>query len=208
MHTSRGAPSGGTLATVLCLFEVFSLSAVKKSFAPYASSPVPHTEQPQRPSLSIGHALLGTTNIPELGTMTTSIADSTDAAVVERSWGLMSQIPSRKSQFYGPRFTWKQYMRAKSWFHGFAVHWGLLIGGFFLVFMPPVRWLMKKLVVQPGGGPNKEARAKESFEMRGIATPDTETPSKAKAFVRSWYKGSMYTCKFADRLPVYHRVLC
>ena len=55
---------------------------------------------------------------------------------------------------------------------------------------------MKKLVTQPGGGPDKEARAKESFEMRGVGTPDTNEPSKEKGFVRSWYKGSMYTCKF------------
>lgn len=109
---------------------------------------------------------------------------------------MLSQIPSRKDQFYGPRFTWKQYMRTKSWLHGFLVHWGLVWGSLFLVFVPPVRWLMKKFVTQPGGGPDKEARAKESVEMWGVGTPDTDNPSNEKGFVRSWYKGSMYTCKF------------
>lgn len=191
IHKLKGAPSGGTLATVLGLFDVFSLSEIRAAFSPYALSPTPHTEKPERQSLPLAHALFGSHYDPHLGRLTTSLADSTDAAIVERTWGLLPEIPSRKGEFYGDKFVWKQYMKVDSWFQGLFVHWGLVWGSVILALLPPVRSLLKSLVTQPGGGPDRQARSKELLEYRGIAVPDDEETTQ-KAFATARYDGSPY----------------
>lgn len=113
---------------------------------------------------------------------------------MERTWGLLPEIPSRKAEFYGDKFVWKQYMRVDSWFQGFFVHWGLVWASVILALLPPVRSLLKRLVTQPGGGPDREARSKELLEYRGIAVPDDEDV-KQKAFVKARYDGSAYVCE-------------
>ncbi|OAQ98238.1 hypothetical protein LLEC1_05104 [Akanthomyces lecanii] len=187
----KGAPSGGTLATVLGLFDVFSSSELRAAFSPYALSPTPHTEKPDRQSLPLVHALFGSHYDAYLGRLTSSLADTTDGAIVERTWGLLPEIPSRKAEFYGDKFVWKQYLRVDSWFQGFFVHWGLLWATVALALLPPVRGLLKSLVTQPGGGSDRQARAKERLEYWGIAVPDDEETTK-KAFVKARYDGSAY----------------
>ncbi|TWU76689.1 hypothetical protein ED733_001038 [Metarhizium rileyi] len=105
IHTLNSAPSGGTLATVLVHFEHFPLKEVIESTKPFAISPIPHTSG-AKPQTSFLQSLLGVTSLPNLGLLTTSIAGKTDQAVVTRTWGLLHEIPSRKKEFYGPRFTW------------------------------------------------------------------------------------------------------
>lgn len=104
----------------------------------------------------------------------------------------MSQIPSRKKEFYGPNFTWAEFFKARNWLHGIAVHWGLLIGGLLLIFVPPFRWLARKLVFQPGQGPDMDEAKKDVIEYRGVASPDTDVPTNKQAFSRAWFHGSMY----------------
>jgi hypothetical protein len=170
---------------------------VQGATAPYAQSPIRHQE-PTRPTTSLSAALFGVCSIPKLGLLTTSLAANTDIPVIERSWGLLSQIPTRKDQFYGPNFKWKEYFRARNWFHGVAVHWGLLVAGFMLACIPPIRSLMRKFVTQPGQGPTREAMEKEEVEYRGIAWPDTDIASNKLAFGTATFKGSMYYCEAPD----------
>ncbi|KAJ6446440.1 saccharopine dehydrogenase [Purpureocillium lavendulum] len=191
LHNLSSAPSGGTLATVLSIFDYFSLDELRASSKPYASSPVPHTEK-ARPSRTLVQRLLGVCTVPNLGVQTTSIAGQTDVPVVERSWGLLSQIPSRKDQFYGPRFNWVEYYKPRNWLHGIFVHWGLVFGTMMLALVPPVRALVKRFVYQPGEGRTKEEMAKEEVEYRGVATPDTPTAAGKQAYCRAWFHGSMY----------------
>lgn len=187
-------PSGGTLASVLTLFEAFSIKEITQASSPFASSPIPHKE-PTRSPTSFLQLLFGIRSIPNLGLVTTSVASATDTPVVERTWGLLSQIPSRKDEFYGPNFTWTMYYKARNWLHGIAVHWGLLLGGFLLAFVSPFRALVRKFVFQPGQGPDKASTAKEEIEYRGVASPDTDVPSNKQAICRAWFHGSMYYCK-------------
>ncbi|KAJ2970085.1 hypothetical protein NQ176_g8351 [Zarea fungicola] len=191
IHELNGAPSGGTLATVLGIFDVFSLKELRAAHAPYALSPTPHTEKPERQKLPIAHAFLGSHRHVNLGRLTTSVAGSTDAAIVERTWGLLPKIPSRKAEFYGDKFIWKQYMKVDSWFKGFYIHWSLVFASVVLAFLPPVRRLLIGFVTQPGNGPDEAARAKESVEYRGIAIPDDED-IKEKAFAKARFEGSLY----------------
>ena len=183
------------MATVLAYFDVFPLKEIQAASAPYASSPIPHPKG-GRPATSIAEALLGVCSLPNLGLVTTSAAGMTDRAVIERSWGLLHEIPSRKKEFYGPNFTWKEYFKARNWFHGVLVHWGLMIGALFLALVPPVRSVVKRFVFKPGEGVSREDMAKEEIEFRGTANPDLPSnAAKKQAFCRAWYHAGAYPRK-------------
>lgn len=195
LHRLSSAPSGGTLATVLGIFDHFSLADLHAASRPYASSPVPHPHPERaRPPVPLLRRLVGVCHVPNLGVQTTSIAGRTDAPVVERTWGLLSQVASRRDQFYGPRFTWVEYYKPRNWLHGILVHWALLVGTLALALVPPVRALVRRFVYQPGEGRSREEMAKEEVEFRGVATPDAP-PAVARgqqAYCRAWYHGSLY----------------
>jgi hypothetical protein len=140
--------------------------------------------------------VFGVRTIPNLGLQTTSVTNSTDVAVVERTWGLLSNTPSRKEEFYGPNFVWVEYMKARNWLHGIFIHWLLIVGGILLVSVAPLRNFLKKRVYQPGEGAKREDTAKDEIEYRGIAYPDSEKAAGKAALCRMWYHGGMYFCKF------------
>lgn len=65
-------------------------------------------------------------------------------------------------------------------------------GAFALLLLPPVRWLLRRLVTAPGDGPTDEQAARENFIVRSVAYPDTEDPElrKKKAVGEfAWYGG-------------------
>ncbi|UKZ80641.1 hypothetical protein TrVFT333_008404 [Trichoderma virens FT-333] len=102
------------------------------------------------------------------------------------------KIPSRKDEFYGPKFHWNECYRPRNWLHGVIIHWVLVLGVLLVAIGPPIRALFRKLVPAPGTGPSRDEMDKEEAEWRGIANPDTESPTDKQAFVRAWYNGSMY----------------
>ncbi|PNP47580.1 hypothetical protein TGAMA5MH_01402 [Trichoderma gamsii] len=194
LHVLRAAPSGGTISTVLSVFDNLTLTELLESGKPFAHSPVPHPAEPKRRELSIWQKILGIHNVSNLGTLTTGLTGTTDQGVIERSWGLLSEIPSRKDQFYGPNFHWEEYSKPRNWLEGILTHWLLTIAVLFLA-IAPVRAIARRFAPEPGTGPSEEDMDKEEVEWRGIANPDTKSPVTKQAFVRAWYHGSMYKCK-------------
>ncbi|KAJ1335183.1 trans enoyl reductase [Microdochium nivale] len=196
-HTLKAQASGGTLATVLNLFQSYGFQEIEESHKPYALSPIKNTTP--APRASLWSKLTGLYSAPLLGTLSTSIAGGTNAAIVFRSWGLgKSEAPLQK-QFYGPNFTYREFMRPKSKLQGVLMHYGLIFGGIMLAFVPPVRELVRRFVYQPGEGPDRESAHKDYIELRGVATPDFSAlggppvgKSKQLAYVRGEYRGSMY----------------
>lgn len=149
IHDINASASGGTLSTVLTLFDSYSLLALSKSFARWSQSTVIPPQQSY--SKSIYERLTGLRTVPDLGgLLTDSIQGPTDTPLVHRSWSLFDG-----GKFYGPNFYLNPYMRAKGMIRGLAVHVGLTFG-FLALIIPPVRWLLQKLVTQPGDGPSKE----------------------------------------------------
>ncbi|KAK1633642.1 saccharopine dehydrogenase [Colletotrichum phormii] len=192
IHKLDSAPSGGTLATVLNLFESFTIQQVREQHKPYALSPVPNNNKVQSQT-SLLTKLVGLRNVPSLGLMTTSIAGMTDTPIIQRTWGLLASVPSREKQFYGPNFSFHEYMRARGYLQGMAIHWGLAFFGLLLATAAPFRKLVKRFVYEPGQGPDKELSKKDKIEYRGIASPDKESKTEfPKAYCRAWYDGSMY----------------
>ncbi|KAF7543343.1 hypothetical protein G7Z17_g10814 [Cylindrodendrum hubeiense] len=141
---------------------------------------------------SILEKIFGVRTIPNLGMLTTSPMGSTDIAVVERTWGLLSETPSRKDQFYGPKFTWGEYLKTRNWLSGVVTHWMMIIGMTLLALVPPVRTVIKRYIFQPGEGASREATEKEEIEYRGVAYPDSEKATGKIAYCRTWHRGGMY----------------
>ena len=189
------APSGGTLATVFTLFENFTIKEVKASHVPFALSPIPHPK-PVSTTRSFLGRLTGLARVPNLGLLTTSLAGMTDAAIVQRTWGLLSTNPSRTGQFYGPNFTFREFMRTPNWLRGMIQHFAMTVFGMVLI-TPPLRKLIWRFVHQPGQGPDRENAKKDRIEYRGVGNPDLEGIGK-QAFCRAHFQGSMYYRKYTS----------
>lgn len=181
---------------MLSIFDYFTLKEIQAAGRPYALSPVAHESKPRRQPYSIFQNIFGSRSVPDLGMVTTSPAGITDISQVERTWGLFQSIPSRKAESYGPNFTFAEFMGTRNWLSGVGLHWALVLGSFFLAFVPPMRSLVKRFIYQPGQGPERDGMGREYIEYRGTATPDVpagDAKSKRKAFVKAHFGGgSMY----------------
>lgn len=197
-HELKSSPSGGTLATALALFDYFTIAEVRDAGKPYALSPVPRSQSAYaRPPESLWNKLVGARSLAPFGTVTTSIAAITDGSQVERTWGLLRSTPARRSEDYGPNFTWAQYMRVPGFLQGLAIHVGLGLGLLVLAFLPPVRGLLRRFVYQPGQGDDRDVANRDSLEYRGIAEPDDGGKSQSRAQCSIVWKGPTYLCKFS-----------
>ncbi|KAK4239625.1 Saccharopine dehydrogenase-like oxidoreductase [Achaetomium macrosporum] len=192
IHDLRSAPSGGTLSTALTLLENFTLSDLRAAYTPFALSPIPQPAASATPKPSLLTRLTGLVTVPSLGLLTTSIAAATDAATVQRTWGLLSTLPSpRKEQFYGPHFSFREYMRPRNWLTGMALHFALIL--FRLVLATPLlRRIVARTVTQPGEGPDAEVAKGDEIEYRGVAHADVNGDGREGAFCRAWFRGSTY----------------
>lgn len=130
--------------------------------------------------------LLGVRSVPDLGTLATSITAGPNVAIVYRSWGLLD-----RGDFYGQNFKYNEYMRVRNAFIGVALHCAITFGMLALAIRP-VRWLLKKLVIAPGQGPTREAAAKDTLELRSVATADQDGPNPKRAFARMRWEGGIY----------------
>lgn len=130
---------------------------------------------------------LGVRSIPGLGTLTTSISAGPNLATVQRSWGLLEG-----GRLYGPRFQYHEYAAVRNVIVGIAVHIGLTLGTLALL-IPPVRWLIKRIIYAPGEGPTREDSSKESIEFRAIAKADQETVAPKRVFGRLRWDGGLYS---------------
>ncbi|KAJ2977304.1 hypothetical protein NUW58_g7850 [Xylaria curta] len=190
LNELRSTPSGGTLATVIGIFDTFSLQEVAASHKPFALSPIPNTKNAPKPSIQ--SKLTGAYHVPNLGLQTTSVAGGTDAAVVQRTWGLFQQEPALQKQAYGPNFTYREFMKTRNIVTAMAVHYSLLVAGVLLAFCSPFRNLVRRFVSQPGQGPGREDFAASYVEFRGVGTPDIQPASGKQALCRLYFHGNPY----------------
>ncbi|KAJ5584966.1 uncharacterized protein N7459_004766 [Penicillium hispanicum] len=181
MHRSSGA-SGGTLNTILSIFDWLPVSELLKSAGPFslAASAPPKGVGDE----SIIQKLLGVRSISDLGTLTTSPNGMADMAIVLRSSTLMPE-------FYGKRFFFRQMLAVRNVFVGAAIHIAFILG-MSLMMLPPVRWLLRKVVYAPGNGPTTQEAINDRVEYHAVATADQDTPSPKRAFGKLTFEGSLY----------------
>lgn len=180
LHELKGAPSGGTLATVLTIFESYGLRGLARATRPWALSPIPGAKPTD--STPLMTRLFGVHTVPGLGVLTTSIAGAANAAIVQRSWGLLD---------YGPKFQYREYMTVRNAYVGIFVHFAFAAGAIALL-LRPCRWLIRKLVYAPGEGATSENAKNDAFEWRAVATADEDSPNPKRAFGRFRYDGGAY----------------
>ncbi|EMC98907.1 hypothetical protein BAUCODRAFT_103474 [Baudoinia panamericana UAMH 10762] len=182
----NAVPSGGTLATVLTLFDSYSLNHLAKTGNPWSMSPVQPSALQMR-SRPLIERITGVRDIPDLGTLTDSLQGPSDTPIVHRSWGLHD-----KGKLYGSKFQFNAYQRIGNALYGFGIHLAMALGLLALA-VPPVRWLLMLFVYQPGEGPSKEASKHDCIEWRAIAYADTSDPNDPRrAMCRMRFEGSMY----------------
>ena len=175
--TSSRVISGGTLNTAISLFDAFPLNEIRKSFEQWSLAPTPGKSH-GRPS--IWTLLTGLRTVPGLGQLTTSITSKTNAAIVDRSGSLLE---------YGPEFRFDELLRPNSAFAGFLMHWSIILGSL-MILLPPVRWLLLKVVYQPGQGPARDDQSKDHVEYRAIG--ETDSRDGKKVFAKLTKTGNMY----------------
>lgn len=203
----KGAPSGGTLSTALTLLDNFSMREAAAAYKPFALSPVPNPNAASAGRLGLMTRLTGLIKVPVLGLQTSSIAARTDGALVERTWGLLESTPTLKGEAYGPNFSFRQFMRAKSALGGIGIHFGLMVFGIILA-TPFLRRFLAKRVTQPGEGASLEDAAKDEVEYRGIGRPDVAGGGEGKvAYCRAWFKGPNYYREYFLRRENYGGLL-
>lgn len=196
--------SGGTFESALSLFELFSVRQLLEAYKPFALSPV----SPAKDSTSTHQGwsrVSGTKRLPKLGfaVSTGAIQGDANATIVNRTWGLFQQAATdsnqapeplrttpKKSLTCGPDFHYLEGKKASGRLSGFAFHIAITTVPL-LLFLPPVRWLLRRLVPKPGHGPAAETGKNDMMEMRALAEPED---SSAKQYVlgKARWNGSMY----------------
>lgn len=160
---------------------------MSSSMKSWSLSPIQGSRSPW--PRSITQSLLGVQNIPPLGTLSTSVSGTINRAIVHRTWGLLGGPKST----YGPRFHYREFWRVRNVLMGVILHFALAVG-FLMIAIPPVRWLLARLVTAPGQGPTKEATSRERVEYRAVAIADQDTAHPKRALGRMRYEGGIYYC--------------
>ncbi|KAF2085216.1 hypothetical protein K490DRAFT_58831 [Saccharata proteae CBS 121410] len=185
----KSKPSGGTLSTVISLFDHYPLSQITHSLSPFALSPVqPSAVGAVQPSLAT--KLFGVRWDKDAGVLTDWVQAAPDTAIVLRSWGLLGD--GQGGQLYGPRFRFSEWMVARNSFTGAMVHFGLALG-MGMLLLPPARWALSRMVTQPGFGPEKELRDTKGDFVKYKAIGIADSPKQQRASTTFEYTGSMYS---------------
>jgi short subunit dehydrogenase-like uncharacterized protein len=89
---------------------------------------------------------------------------------------------------YGRNCSYREVQAVPNWIAGFA---GLVGFGIFgaLLFIPPTRWLLLKVLPKPGEGPSKEVQEKGFFVSHFYAVGDTKDKPVVEGYVKSGAAG-------------------
>ncbi|EJD08367.1 uncharacterized protein FOMMEDRAFT_101779 [Fomitiporia mediterranea MF3/22] len=190
MYSAKGGVSGGTLATVFLLLESFPRKKLAKLMAPDVLSPI-KLRTPSSPKLvytfpgirsgRYGHAWpLGPHNV----------------AIVQRSHGLFHLQASAGIQdeeverpAYAENFMYTESQAASNQFVAFFAGLGLMLRAACLVLFPPIRWLAKRLVIQPGQGPSDEVLQNGYVKMQNISVSSPLPGTNKSLIIESFARG-------------------
>jgi short subunit dehydrogenase-like uncharacterized protein len=148
MYDISATPSGGSTATIMGMFDDFTITQMKKAQDPWSLCPV--SPCPQGHSKSWFESITGARSDVTLGMLTDNPQGISDLPIVHRSWGLFDG-----GKMYGPNFKATAYMSARNVVTAFVWHVALT-ALFTALALPPVRWLLKNFIYKPGEGPTKE----------------------------------------------------
>jgi short subunit dehydrogenase-like uncharacterized protein len=178
-----GNASGGTTASALGLVENYPLKFLQKSLHPAALCPIPAPKA--KPStLGVLPSLLGWRRVKDLGVLTDSPQAVSDIGIVYRSWALFNE-----GAWYGPNFSFTEFMRANNVLAGSLIHYGLTTF-FLMLYFRPFRWLIRKFGYAAGDGPLRADADKASISYKAIAEADEA--KRRRTYATMSYQGGFY----------------
>jgi short subunit dehydrogenase-like uncharacterized protein len=201
----HGGISGGTLGTIIATLEEVPREKLDASSDDFALSPVQGLPSPH-PRLLYTLPL----SSPAIRGAFYIMAP-TNRAVVQRTWGLHelearrlaistnssakhstsipdTQASEKQRLTYGRQFKYDEFLAMSNAVSAVAFGIVFALGAVALMFLPPFRWLFKKLVTQPGHGPSDEKMKLGRFRVTNI-TSSVPTDAIPRTHVKTVMRG-------------------
>ncbi|RPB08921.1 hypothetical protein P167DRAFT_538908 [Morchella conica CCBAS932] len=171
--------SGGTVETLLSVWEIATLQEMFHARRTYSLSPIKGLDLPFIPPIQ---------QHEDLGILTKNVQASHDEKVVMRSWGL-----NQGGEWYGRNFMFREYRSVETMFMAVWMYiWMSMIQ--ILPYVTPVRWIIRRYYAPPlGEGPILESTNKYRIEWRGVAEADDDNEEAAKATISILCEKDTYT---------------
>ncbi|KIW02422.1 hypothetical protein, variant 2 [Verruconis gallopava] len=175
--------SGGTSHTAIGLVEAYPLRFLAASLRPTALCPIPAPKV--KPSTTgVLPSVLGWRHVKDLGLLTDSPSAGADVGIVYRSWALLDG-----GRYYGPNFSFTEYLRTPNVITGMLTHY-LLGLALFALYLRPFRWLLRRFAYVQGTGQDRQEANKGRLVFKAVATADE--PRKRRTFASFEYNGAGY----------------
>ncbi|KAI0274090.1 NAD-P-binding protein [Russula aff. rugulosa BPL654] len=183
---SGGVP-GGTIASLISACEDVPFNHLVLSSCDWSLSPVPGARSPDT---SLVYRLgPGSRFVGGIGFFNT-----VNRALVQRTAGLReyahkeARLCGRGGRGagapYGPAFTYTEFTPTGNTVVAFMLSLALGIGFASLTFLAPVRWLVKRLVTQPGSGPADHTLESGGMKYVNVTVSDEPSPRYAKTVIK------------------------
>lgn len=194
VYDMDGGFSGGTLTSLLTLFDDVPPKTLTASRQDYSLSPAIQgaRSQPSRYAYTIPFGQPSKYGI---------IFPMTEAnrAIVHRTWGLWAfaeaypmfakeDVAAARRRAYGPRFTYAECLKSltsSEILTSFVS--AVILSAFMSLTLSPVRWLAKRVMPQSGEGPSEEVMAKGFLEATNYTSSDASdgsSPLQVKTVMR------------------------
>lgn len=185
-HKIRGGVSGGTLASAMTAIEEVPRYERKEASLPHSLSPIVGVK-PSRPQFWYNLPIPGANEI--YGAF--FFMQPTNRALVQRTAGLLEleaiMHGDRKEaqlERYGSNFSYDEFVVMPSKLVSTMVTTAFVIGVGMLVLVRPFRWLVKKLMPQPGEGPSEEQMRNGFMQCTNLAVSDSSPPVHVQSVVK------------------------
>ncbi|KAL5512462.1 hypothetical protein ACEPAG_3115 [Sanghuangporus baumii] len=188
---AKGGMSGGTASSVLTIVETLSRKDLMYSQTPDYLSPV-KIRSPQRLKFV---SSLPIVRPKRYGGIFFLIPFN--ITVVQRTRGLFTLYADKFDKdgdsedlpAYAEDYSYSESWAASNRFTAFFFSLGIAMGGACLLLFPPLRWLFRKILPEPGQGPSDEALEKGFLNLHNISI-STLLPTTGKPIViESHFRG-------------------
>lgn len=164
IYKLKGGVSGGTLSSVFTLLDLYTLKDISAAHKPWSLS----TVKGSAAQSNLPHVIWDN----DFKTYAASWPmENVDRSVAARSWSLLH---------YGSQWTTYGYLKFTRMYQAY-LYVGLLYLGTLLIGIRPLRYLLKRLVVQPGQGPSQQAMDEGHVQLKCIGESDRDPSKKAVA---------------------------
>lgn len=176
LDSVRGSFSGGSINSLCALRATYTSARLAAASKPFALSPTARSPA----SIATSGVLLPTpgplsvTHLPGFGALAPSTQSLIETAIVGRSWGLYSGVShaGQRPDSYGQDFFFSSAMRFPNLLLAWSFHLGFLLLNAALAALPPLRFLVGRLLFPAGSGQTDAQRGGNYFRYRTVGVAD------------------------------------